>query len=121
MLRVVAVEPVLSFTAPEDLKEIPVQGEDCLAKAYRSPTIELTLEYGPFCDPLKYDDMPGYSRSDVTIDGRKGYIVTYENVVALHVPTVRLLSRDRLTQFARCANAEAHEQVQQLFRSIRFR
>jgi len=119
--RVVAVQRVLTFAVPPDMNEISVQGVDSLVKAYRSPTIELSLDYGRYSDPLKYDDKPGYKRSDTVIDGRSAYIVTFEDVVALHVPSVRPLGRDRLTLFARCRNAEACEQVQQLFRSLRFR
>jgi len=121
VMRVVAVERVLGFAVPPDMEEIPVQGVDSLAKAYRSPMIELNLGYGRFSDPLNYSDKPGYTRSETVIDGRSAYIITFEDVVALHVPKVYLLSAERLTLSARCKDDHAREQVMQLFRTIRFR
>ncbi len=121
VMRVVAVERAVSFGVPPDMKEIPAQGVDSLVRSYRSPTIELSLDYGRHSDPLQYDDKPGYSRSELTVDGRRAYMVTFDDVVALHVPSVYLLSRDRLTLFARCRDATAREQVKQLFQTVRFR
>jgi hypothetical protein len=117
----IAVDQVLTFNAPPDLKETPIQGIDSLVKAYRSPTIELSLDYGLYSDPLNGTDKPGHTRSEATIDGRKAYIVAYENVIALHVPHVSQRNHNRLTMFARCSDARAREDVQRLFRSIRFR
>jgi hypothetical protein len=103
-----------TFSAPPDLKPVPVQGIDSFVGTYASPTLEVTFDYGRYSDPMNRE---GYASRAVQVDGKSARLVTKDDIVAIHFP--KITGETKLTMSVRLKSANA-KTAETLLQSIDF-
>jgi hypothetical protein len=125
-----AAPGALAISAPAGTSYHPRRGADSLVGAFRGPGFELNLDYGVYSDPLLDEGRyPSAHRSEISIDGRPGQLVTLgapldggRYFIGLHVPRVTAspLGPVRLTMTGRVEREEDLALVRRMLQTIRF-
>jgi hypothetical protein len=119
-----------TFSAPPDLRAVPVRGIDSYVGRYTNQTVVLSFDYGWYSDPLtdNYKQRANYKKEHTKVDGRKAVIVTFsrpseqhafDHCIGIHFPDLGD-GRTKLTIFARCATTNLWTVLRDSFRSIHF-
>lgn len=117
-----------SFRTPAEIKEEKVQGIDSLVGQWRGAGVSIGSDYGWYSDPMTNRGQPKYIRTDVVVDGKEAYVVTFERpeskefpfTVGIHFPNVTGDKKIRLTIYIQCKDAAAMELARKIVHTVKF-
>jgi hypothetical protein len=115
--QTITVGNAFTFRAPPELRAVPVQGIDSLVAEYQSPTVKVSVDYGWYSDPMDRRD-EGFTRRKVVVDGKEARLLTKEDAVAIHFPSVS--GKTRLTMLVKL-NGAGQSVGETIALSIRFK
>jgi hypothetical protein len=68
----------LRLRSPEELRDVGATGIDSQVTSLEGPTLSVTVDTGPYADPLSsYAGRPEYMASHETIGGRRARVVSF--------------------------------------------
>jgi hypothetical protein len=96
---------------------VPVQGIDSLVAEYQSQTVNVSVDYGWYSDPMDRKE-DGFTRRKVAVDGKEARLLAKEDAVAIHFPSVS--GKTRLTMLVKLNGAD-QSVGETIVQSIRFK
>jgi len=122
-------ESYFELSLPNSFKKVVMHGEDSFVGEYKSETITLSFDYGPYSDTLQNKHNHNqYKEWREQINGHEAKMVTYtksntEFVMAIHFPKggQPYKSGNKLTVFSIYHSKRDYDVVREIYKSIRFK
>jgi hypothetical protein len=124
-----------SFSIPPDMEGGQVRATDSSGWEYSNGAITLSVQYGPYADPLQfYVNQPHHEKAVVEIGGVKAEQHTFyldealaghfagrgKYIAAVHFANLGDEAPSKLSMWANCESPEAREVAKKILNSLKF-